>query len=204
MALEGTHIRFALDMKDKYQVTDLGKYLSGAVYPDSRYTTGVVRAITHPKDFLNWDVLKLDDFRKGWYVHLLYDKLQSDIMLRDIPQVLEKGSEGLEYWYRISAIKTLQDIDDIQKFDLRSYLHYLDYVENPNGEDIEEVRRYNQNFQKAYLNPPSIENSIQMWLLLGVSKEREDKVQEWSIIYSQDEKVMQAVRKLYDETLKIA
>lgn len=41
MALEGTHIRFALDVGDKYNIKDLGKYISGTLYPDSRYITGI-------------------------------------------------------------------------------------------------------------------------------------------------------------------
>jgi hypothetical protein len=204
MALEGTHVRFALEIKDKYQVKDLARYVSGAIYPDSRYFVGIDRVLTHPRDFMDWDVLKLDDFRKGWYAHLLYDKIQYRVMIHDIPAVLEMGSEGLEHWYRISAIKNLQDIDDVQKFDLKSYLHYLDYVENPNGEDLEALRKYNRNFQQAYLNPPSIDNTVQMWQDLGVSKERSDKIREWTIRYSEDEQIMKAVKNLYAETLKIA
>ena len=37
MALEATHIRFAYDLKEKYKITDLEKYISGLIYPDSRY-----------------------------------------------------------------------------------------------------------------------------------------------------------------------
>jgi hypothetical protein len=48
MALEATHIRFALDLKDTYGVNDVHAFVSGAVYPDSRYVMGIDRIATHP------------------------------------------------------------------------------------------------------------------------------------------------------------
>ena len=68
MALEATHIRFALDLKDKYQVKDLEKYISGTIYPDSRYVSEIGRELTHPKDYLDWDIFAVDDFKKGFEI----------------------------------------------------------------------------------------------------------------------------------------
>ena len=50
MAFTATHIKFALDFKDKYDIKDLSHYLSGAIYPDSRYVTGIDRNLTHNSD----------------------------------------------------------------------------------------------------------------------------------------------------------
>lgn len=53
MALEASHIRFALDLKDKYSIQDVQKLVSGTVYPDSRYATKIDRQLTHPQDFMD-------------------------------------------------------------------------------------------------------------------------------------------------------
>lgn len=47
MSLGATHIRFALDLRDRYQVQDIEKYLSGTIYSDSRYVTKIDRNLTH-------------------------------------------------------------------------------------------------------------------------------------------------------------
>ena len=53
MALEATHIRFAFDLKDVYDVSDIDAFVSGSIYPDSRYVTGIDRLATHPEGYLN-------------------------------------------------------------------------------------------------------------------------------------------------------
>ncbi len=61
MSLEATHIRFALDLKDKYRVQAIEKYISGTTYPDSRYVTKIDRGLTHNDDILTPGFAK-DDF----------------------------------------------------------------------------------------------------------------------------------------------
>ena len=68
MALQATHIKFALDLQAKYNVKNLEKYISGANYPDSRFLTGVGREKTHDLDSLE---LLDSDFKKGWHNHLI-------------------------------------------------------------------------------------------------------------------------------------
>ena len=57
MGLEATHIRFALDLKEDLDAKDLNKYLSGAIYPDSRHVTKLERKVTH-----NFDLVVNKDF----------------------------------------------------------------------------------------------------------------------------------------------
>jgi hypothetical protein len=203
MALEGTHIRFALDVKDKYQVKDLAKYLSGTIYPDSRYPVGTERKLTHPDDFYDWKVSELDDFRKGWYAHLLYDRIQYKI----ITQILNIEGFAPQFsddWVRLSSIKTLQDLDDIQKFDIRSYLELLSYVENPNNEDLGKLKNYNQSVVEIYKKSFSIENAAKSWGDFGVSPDMVEKILKQTIAYSNDEAAMKKIREIYDATLKVA
>lgn len=93
MALEATHIRFAFDLKAIYGVQDIERYISGAIYPDSRYITGVDRLITHPEHYRDWDLKNINDFQKGWFAHLLADDIQREIIKEFLPQVFE-GAQG--------------------------------------------------------------------------------------------------------------
>ncbi len=201
MALEGTHIRFALDVKDKYQVSDLGKYLSGAIYPDSRYVSVIDRELTHPADYSTWDVLKIDDFKKGWFVHLFYDEMQYQWMSRFMPE-LGEGPQGSPAWVRRTAVKNLQDIDDVLKFDIKAYLPLLDHVENPNGENIEGLRKYNRAVQDLYSKPVNNDDLILFWETLGQSGELEDQIKHAAEEYMQNQDMMGRIRKIYEETLK--
>ena len=104
MALEATHIRYALDNKDRFDVSDETKYVSGTVYPDSRYPTGIARTLTHDDSQMQKNFWSNDDFRKGWAAHLLYDKIQQSVRVvsrgvyfslgRDSRQLLFKAKSG--------------------------------------------------------------------------------------------------------------
>jgi len=205
MALEATHLRFALDIKDKYQVQDVRKYVSGAIYPDSRYITKIDRHLTHPEDFMDWDVLKLDDFRKGWFVHLLYDKIQWKVTMDKFPEIFASNdtSQGGERWVKHTALKILQDIDDVTKFDITKYLPDLDYVENLCGEDIQKLKAYNNIFQRMYANPKqvNIDSCYEMWKEFGIGDELADKVKATAEQYSKDPKAMGLLYQIYPETL---
>jgi|SRR5579872_85914 len=205
MALEATHIRYALDVRDKYEVKDIQKYISGAIYPDSRYVTKIDRNLTHPEDFMEWDVLKLDDFRKGWFIHLLYDKIQWKITMKKFPEIFASAdtSQGGERWVKHTALKILQDIDDCKKYDLIKYLGYLDYVENLCGENIEKLKEYNNIFQKMYANPEkvNINSCYEMWKKFGIGDELANKVKEAAEFYSTDVDTIKLVSQIYPETL---
>ena len=74
MAFEMTHMRFAVDLAPRLDIKDFPSYLAGSIYPDSRYVTKIHRNLTHgegvPQDPF---ASGLDDFRKGWATHILYD-----------------------------------------------------------------------------------------------------------------------------------
>jgi hypothetical protein len=74
MPLSASHIKFALDQVDYFKPDDLGKYLEGAIYPDSRYLSGLERSKTHSHDFWLEEFWRDDDFKKGWASHNLSDR----------------------------------------------------------------------------------------------------------------------------------
>lgn len=202
MALEASHIRFALDLKNKYQVSDIGKYLSGTIYPDSRYVTKIDRHLTHSADFMDENFIQGSDFRKGWSVHLLCDRIQYDITTEKLPELSDAG-QGSDGWVRRTALKILQDMDDIKKFDIKNQLQYLECVETPNGEDSQKVLEYNRIFSNMYKNPEKIsfESYYQMWRLFGIGDELSAKVKQQAQEYSKDEKIGDFIEHIYDNML---
>ena len=120
MALTATHIKFALDMSKNYQVENIFRFITGALYPDSRYKTKTKRDLTHPADFKKWDIRLLSDFQKGWLTHLHCDQSQRDVFMQLFPEYFDNNpiEFGTETWITITAIKLLQDMEDMKKFDV--------------------------------------------------------------------------------------
>ncbi|TSD06209.1 MAG: Uncharacterized protein Greene07147_68 [Parcubacteria group bacterium Greene0714_7] len=203
MALAATHIRFALDLKEKYGVSDTQKYIAGTLYPDSRYVTGIDRTVTHPTD-LDDAFFKLDDFKKGWFVHLVCDNMQYQITTEWIPDAF-KGIKGQnsETWIKRSALKVLQDIDDIRKFNFTDYLPALEYVETPNGELEKEVRQYNKIFSETHREPSryGINDACEMWRRFGIGDELVEAIRKKSGEYANNSDTMNILRKIYPEML---
>ncbi|MBI5621839.1 hypothetical protein HY933_03185 [Candidatus Falkowbacteria bacterium] len=111
MALACTHIRFALDLQEQLAITDLPQYLSGTIYPDSRFVSRIARDLTHGQKFLQPDWWRDDDFKTGWMVHLLADKGQLNAMEQLFPSILTLDrSQGSDWWVLITAKKIIQDI----------------------------------------------------------------------------------------------
>lgn len=202
MALEATHIRLALDLKEN--VFNLGAYVSGTIYPDSRYVTKIDRNLTHPQDYMGL-IRGDDDFKKGWAIHLLCDNVQAEITREQLPEIflLEDG-QGSEMWIHRTALKILQDIDDAKRYAIEEYLPLLDHIEAPNEEDPVLVLEYNRIFQKMYLDPykVTVETHCLMWKRLGISDDLIGKVKEQAQKYMADERVMWFLGGAYDLMLE--
>ena len=153
MPLEATHIRFALDLKDEYKIKDIKKYISGTVYPDSSYITGIDRNLTHHEDILKSEFAK-DDFKKGWQVHQICDMIMNKEKKKVLSSSFVDGRAGFneEEWIISSAMKIIQDMNDMQNFDLQKNLKYLNFAYNPNGENLSDIRKYNQIIIDLYKN----------------------------------------------------
>lgn len=206
MALEATHIRFALDVKDFFEVQSVDKYVSGSIYPDSRYPTGIDRTLTHDDSQMLKSFWESDDFRKGWASHLLYDKIQFSVHADWFKSILKEANPEMtseEDWIVRTALKILQDIDDLRHFDVKKHLSALAYVETPNGEDDAQMRKYNQLFINIYNKSPevTIEDLEKMWVDWGVDASTATKMRRKAHEIQKDKQLMQSVIGAYDETL---
>lgn len=155
--MQATHIRFALRLAQDLEIESMGRYLAGAIYPDSRYVTGVPRHITHPYD-THLDPHKdgFSDFEKGWSTHLLYDSLQGR-HLKDIFDI-DKIVGQNEDWIKITAAKFLEEEISVQQHEV---IYAFSNIHPPTHEDIGEhdVTHW-YDLQKAFYSagPTSLED----------------------------------------------
>lgn len=209
MALEASHIRFALDIKDKLEVTDLKKYIPGIIYPDSRYVTKIDRELTHPQELLDNHYSHLDDFNKGCYAHLLYDKILRDYTKETLSKIfldVESFQDpGQELWIRLTALKILQDIEDVKRYDIKTYLPYLDYIETLNGENLDQLLEYNKYFQNMYAVPHqiSVKSYYDMWKFLGIGADLAGRVKTQTEAYQKNSSIQDFIKTVYEQTVKL-
>ncbi len=147
MALAATHIRLALDMADRTPVKDLPQFISGTIYPDSRWLTGINRNLTHGGCFLQKDFAR-SDFTYGWHVHCLVDHVQTRLYKTLFPDA--EAMDRQQRWILLSAAKVIQDRHDLDKFDLQGGIALLNYAEAAAGEDIQLVRAFNRIIRETY------------------------------------------------------
>ena len=204
MALEATHIRFALDLKDVYKVKDLGKYLSGTIYPDSRYVTGIDRTLTHNDEILKADFAS-DDFKKGWQLHHICDIIQNKLREKFLPELHLTHSKlfHTREWYLATAAKIIQDQFDMQLFDLHSQLSLLEYVQNPNNEDIETIQKYNQFVVNLYKGKDTVsfEDHFVFWSNLGISKKHLKGIENKTRKAYKNPDLVKRIHGIYDQML---
>lgn len=167
MALPATHFRFALAAARHLDISDRQAYLSGTLYPDSRWLTGVGRTATHGDQCLAIDFAN-SDFKLGWYVHCCCDNIQMRLVLAKWPRLTTLDDHTR--WIRISVIKMIQDQLDIRRININDCLEALDVIQTPNGERIKDVRRYYHNVRDVYAgnSVPDIEGYRQLWLGVGL------------------------------------
>ena len=204
MPLEATHIRFALDLQDKYNVKNISEYISGAIYPDSRYVTGIDKRLTHDDKFLLPE-FATDDFKKGWQVHQICDLVYSSVQKNLFPELFPRSYDlyNEQDWVVSTALKIILDIDDAQAFDIQKYLEFLDYAANPNGENISSIEDYNSVMVNLYKNKKiiTIEENIK-WLTLGPSVELKDRVRIKAAEFLMDKTILIRVKSIYEEMVK--
>ena len=175
MALITTHIRFALELAKYHRVNNLEKYISGTVYPDSRWVTGIDREFTHHSRFLKEDFPE-NDFTLGWHIHCVCDEIQNREFGLIYP---EAGSmDQKERWIMFSAAKVVQDMIDLQQFDVQSMLPYLEYIETPNNENFEQVYRFYRIIQHTYRDKgmPTPSDYGELWLSVGLDRQTTEKL----------------------------
>jgi hypothetical protein len=169
MALPATHLRFAAVLADQLAVSDWQAYLSGTLYPDSRWVTGVARQQTHDARFRD-PAFATDDFTLGWHIHCACDQIQGDIhaaCLGDLTTLTP-----IARWVRVSAAKVIQDMDDAAKGKLSDYLPLLVACQTPNQESDADIDNYFGFVKQAYhrLSTPAWQDYARLWEQVGLDR----------------------------------
>lgn len=144
MALEATHVRFALALLSRLNISDPVAYCSGAVYPDTRHTTGLDRQKTHGVESPHNPFAEgLTDFERGWATHLLYDELEGAAMRALIPSHLGTVEESRVAWIEMTAMKIVEDMISVRALGADiSYLHDLRIETSPRGEELRHIEKF--------------------------------------------------------------
>lgn len=155
MALQATHVRFAKTLFERANVRDDGSYYSGAVYPDSRYVTGVKRDETHyhgvPKLPFSEE---MSDFEKGWATHLFYDE-HAGKRLRELFGIKGRIYFGDDAWLKATAAKIIEDMESCRNLhDTWSCISACSPVVTPRGEDVKKLRIWYDAQKQLYANEP--------------------------------------------------
>lgn len=204
MAIYATHVRFSLEMIGDYAVKNSEPYFSGTLYPDSRYPTGIARALTHPNDFESWNIHTLTDFQKGWHSHLSCDKMIKRIMRRLIPSAfIGNDTQCGEQWIKQTALKILLDIEDSKQFDMREFLPYLHRTEAPNHEPSDKLDLFYDAVRSNYERNESltIESYEGMWSCFNVPDEIVFKVKTQALAYQSDPEVCRLINTIFDSAI---
>lgn len=207
MALPATHIKFALDLKGDFGIKDVRKFVSGTVYPDSRYITKIDRDLTHNDDVAKNEFAK-NDFKRGWQLHQVCDITQHYAFRKIIPLLdrhphqPEKWPE--DKWLDFAAAKIVQDMMLVKQFDLDSYLERLDYVINPNGEDVDQIRRFYKAVIDLYKGKKEItaDGIYRFWLALGLGEKLGGKLKHRTEEFLLDNNLLNLMEQIYPEMLK--
>ena len=203
MSFLATHLRFALDLKDHYQIKDLSQYLSGAIYPDSRYFTAIDRDLTHNDDILvdNW---ANTDFKKGWQSHQFCDQLHEVARIEIFPKLFSKKDND-HIWLTASALKIIQDMDDRSHFDLQACLKNLNYFYNANGEDLNLVKKYSQLAIETYANKKvvSFEDYRAYVEAMPLTKDMIAQFVSLTEQYLSDVEIVSKVKQIYPKVLQM-
>lgn len=144
MALEATHVRFALALQSQLNVADAVAYCSGSVYPDSRAMTGIERIRTHGTDCPHDPAMvDLTDFERGWGTHLMYDEFQTPRLRALLPKDIGDMKQNSRAWTEVTAMKIVEDMMCVRAMDSDlQYLRNLAIDASPRGEDIDLIRRH--------------------------------------------------------------
>lgn len=206
MALEATHIKFALDFREKLGIRDFDAYIAGTIYPDSRYISGIERTETHGEFLLDPD-FPTSDFKKGWMMHFVCDRAGNramDELFSDVQtDIIERGP-GTRWWIRATALKILLDIEIYPKCDVQLYLPFT-YADNPKGEPIESIQRYHAIVAKMYTEKQTITaaDARELWHDFGIDASLLGSLDACVAQYQQDQGIMERIEKLYGAMVEI-
>ena len=198
MAFEMTHMRFAMDLAPHLGIDDIPAYLAGSIYPDSRYVTGISRNLTHGEDVpSDPSATGLDDFRKGWAVHVLYDRL-----------ALQKY-KGLSPWPENRIVGFGQEwvftTEDLASFDSGTVTHeLLEAIVPPtpiDQENPELLAEYYTDIKALFAERPTLEDYRHVLQGWKIEPSVIDQLMAKTAEFLDDKSMVEKISRIYDGIL---
>lgn len=200
MALIASHIRFALDVAQCFPIRDFSKYLTGTIYPDSRWKSCIDRSKTHHPQFLDPDFAS-NCFNRGWHIHCVYDELQSQFYHSIFTQ--SRQLNEAQRWILFTAARMVQDQNDINNISLPGGLDLKQHIQTPNGEDKKKVEAFYDLVRKIYINgnqPTEVEYR-EMWISIGLDEPTTDQLMNKMREILQDDSLVSSIEMSYLKAL---
>lgn len=201
--MEATHVRFARDLAERLGVLDFTAYYSGAVYPDSRYATGIPRTATHNDPLCPQDPFQpgLSDFEKGWATHLIYDRASTMVRretLAMIPEELRKDD-----WAFFTSVKLVEDMESVRQLgEDMAILRELAMARRPCGEEAAPMERYYADLRAAYAPACDDASDYRAFSVkLGIAPDRADRMVALAERFLADPSIARAILDVYPRVL---
>ncbi len=149
MSFAATHVLCALALQRSLGITNTQEYLSGAVYPDSRYVTLIERSFTHTLFDLT---PSHPDFERGWHTHLRCDALMGPGYLLGSSYRARDIAPFNDAFIHISAMKLVEDLRSFCQQGVRTALIHLEAPGSPLpcNEIPERIERYYEALRTLY------------------------------------------------------
>lgn len=208
MAMPATHILFALEIASALGATDHPTYLSGSIYPDSRYATGIARDKTHGQGcprILPGTSSSLTDFQKGWASHLYYDEEAGREQKALIPKEYVHESAFDEWWMYLTAMKVLEDrtaclrLQTLGAWDELAQIHT---TEQPQGEETRKVNAYYEAVRRCYVAVPTNEAYKEFFCELGAPKTAAERILQHYELIREDPQKAEKILSLYPQMVQ--
>ena len=107
---------------------------------------------------------------------------------------------------KVTGIKIIQEIQIFETFNIQEFLPFLDYIENPNNEDIQLIKKSNSITQKIYHNKTKITigDNIDIWRGLMLNEPLLDRIKQSAVLLIANKNITDTVKDLYQEMLILA
>jgi len=205
MPLDATHLRFALDVKYNFKIDNLLEYLSGSIYPDSRFISKIPRLATHNDKFLNPDFYFGNDFKTGWAVHLICDRLFDKIVFQDFFSLVTDDFEtdfARGGRINLTTLKFLEDRLSFESFPLLDFFPPSP-IKAYNQEDIRKLQRYYFLIKEAYCGSSDyLINRMFLWRELGIAEEIVVKLKAKYLELNNNFEIMEKIKLIYPKMIK--
>jgi hypothetical protein len=139
-------------------------------------------------------------------IGLLYDHIQFDVISKIFSTLFLRQEiiYGNDHWITRTVIKILQDLDDINYFDITAYLPCLDYIETPNGESEQVIKNYNNILVNLYKKLPSGINDYKLtWTGMGMETKVVEAIKSKFFELEKNKEVMEKVKLIYPRSLEV-